>query len=119
MNSLADKANDLLLLINDDVLLDPHSVDAALDCLNDQPDTGLVGARLRDCNGMLTHAGILFDKRNSPYHQLDRLIGSEHHAVLGEPRPASRYWRRNARREHSDHPLQQRIGCAVKTWSSV
>ena len=88
MNALADKANgDVLLLINDDVLLDAHSVDEALSCLSEHPNTGLVGARLRDQTGRLTHAGILFDRRHSPYHQLDRLIGSEHHAVLGEPRP--------------------------------
>ena len=88
MNALADKANgDVLLLINDDVVLDAHSVDAGLSCLSDHPNTGLVGARLRDHEGRLTHAGILFDRRHSPYHQLDRLIGSEHHAVLGEPRP--------------------------------
>ena len=88
MNSLADKANgDVLLLINDDVMLDAHSIDAALSCLSDHPNTGMVGARLRDREGRLTHAGILFDVRHSPYHQLDRRIGSEHHAVLGEPRP--------------------------------
>ena len=88
MNALADKANgDVLLLINDDVLLDAHSVDVGLSCLSDHPNTGMVGARLRDREGRLTHAGILFDRRHSPYHQLDRLIGSEHHAVLGEPRP--------------------------------
>ena len=40
------------------------------------PNTGLVGARLRDCEGRLTHAGILFDRRHSPYHQLDRLLPS-------------------------------------------
>ena len=88
MNALAEKANgDVLLLINDDVLLDAHSVDAALSCLIEHPKTGLVGARLRDCEGRLTHAGILFDRRHSPYHQLDRLVSSEHHAVLGDPRP--------------------------------
>ena len=88
MNALADKANgEVLLLINDDLLLDAHSVDAGLRCLSDHPNTGLVGARLRDRKGRLTHAGILFDRRHSPYHQLDRLIGSEHHAVLGDPRP--------------------------------
>lgn len=88
MNALADKANgDALLLINDDVLLDHNSIDEALGCLDEQPNTGLVGARLRDREGWITHAGILFDRRHSPYHQLDRLIGSEHHAVLGEPRP--------------------------------
>ena len=88
MNALADKANgDVLLLINDDVLLDAHSVDEALSCLSEHPNTGLVGARLRDQTGRLTHAGILFDRRHSPYHQLDRLVSSEHHAVLGDPRP--------------------------------
>ena len=88
MNALAEKANgDVLLFINDDVLLDAHSVDAGLSCLSGHPNTGLVGARLRDREGRLTHAGILFDQRHSPYHQLDRLIASEHHAVLGEPRP--------------------------------
>ena len=88
MNALAQKANgDVLLLINDDVLLDANSVDAAMSCLSEDSNTGLVGARLRDREGRLTHAGILFDQRHSPYHQLDRQIGSEHHAVLGEPRP--------------------------------
>ena len=88
MNALAEKANgDVLLLINDDVLLDANSVDAALSCLSDHPDTGLVGARLRDREGRLTHAGILFDRRHNPYHQLDRLVSSEHHAVLGNSRP--------------------------------
>ena len=88
MNALADKANgEVLLLINDDVLLDANSVDAAMSCLRDYPSTGLVGARLRDRQGSLTHAGILFDRRPSPYHQLDRLVSSEHHAVLGDPRP--------------------------------
>ena len=88
INALANKANgDVLLLINDDVQLDANSVDAGLSCLINHPKTGLVGARLRDLEGRLTHAGILFDRRHSPYHQLDRLIGSEHHAVLGEPRP--------------------------------
>ena len=88
MNALAYKANgEVLLLINDDVFLDANSVDAALSCLRDHPHTGLVGARLRDHEGCLTHAGILFDRRHSPYHQLDRLVSADHHAVLGDPRP--------------------------------
>ena len=88
MNALADKAmGEVLLLINDDVILDTDSVDAALWCLSDHPDTGLVGARLRDSKGRLTHAGILFDGRHSPYHQLNRLIGSEDDAVLGDAKP--------------------------------
>ena len=103
MNALADKANgEVLLLINDDVLLDANSVDSALNCLRDHPSTGLVGARLRDREGRLTHAGILFDSRHSPYHQLDRLVSSEHHAVLGGPRtvPAVTGAAMVIRREH-------------------
>ncbi|QNJ18462.1 glycosyl transferase 2 family protein [Synechococcus sp. A18-25c] len=103
MNELADKANgEVLLLINDDVVLDHNSIDAALDCHDEQPNTGLVGARLRDHNGWLTHAGILFDQRHSPYHQFDRLIGSEHHAVLGRPRavPAATGAAMLIRRDH-------------------
>lgn len=88
MNALAEKANgEVLLLINDDVFLDENSIDAALSCLIADPSTGLVGARLRDREGRLTHAGILFDRRHNPYHQLDRLVSSEHHAVLGDSRP--------------------------------
>ena len=88
MNSLAEKANgELLLIINDDVILDPGSIDWAIQCLESSPDVGLVGARLRDGEGLLTHAGILFDSRHSPYHQLDRQVAAEHHLVLGAPRP--------------------------------
>ena len=88
MNSLAEKANgELLLIINDDVILDPGSIDWAIQCLESSPDVGLVGARLRDGEGLLTHAGILFDSRHSPYHQLDRQVAAEHHLVMGTPRP--------------------------------
>ena len=88
MNSLAEKANgELLLIINDDVILDSGSVDNAIRCLESSPDIGLVGARLRDGDGLLTHAGILFDSRHSPYHQLDRKVDAEHHFVLGQSRP--------------------------------
>lgn len=88
MNGLAERANgDVLLLINDDVVLDPGSVDAGLQCLKQNAQIGLVGSRLRNQDGQLIHAGILFDSRHSPYHQLDRLTGSEHAAVLGDNRP--------------------------------
>lgn len=87
MNVLAERANgELLLLINDDVELDAGSIDAALEALHTFPNAGLIGARLRDGDGLLTHAGILFDSHHSPYHQLDRVIGSEHAAVLGASR---------------------------------
>ena len=88
MNSLAEKANgELLLIINDDVILDSNSVDDAIQCLESSSKIGLVGARLRDGEGLLTHAGILFDSRHSPYHQLDRKIEAEHPLVLGNSRP--------------------------------
>ena len=88
MNALAEKANgEVLLLINDDVLLDEQSIDKAMKCLVADTSTGLVSARLRDPEGRITHAGILFDRRHSPYHRLDRAISSEHHAVLGDPVP--------------------------------
>ncbi|MFL2513327.1 MAG: glycosyltransferase [Synechococcus sp.] len=88
MNSLAEKANgELLLIINDDVILDSSSIDNAIRCLESSPKIGLVGARLRDGDGLLTHAGILFDSRHSPYHQLDRKVEAEHHLVLGDSRP--------------------------------
>ena len=83
MNSLAEKANgELLLIINDDVILDSRSVDNAIQCLESSPKIGLVGARLRDGEGLLTHAGILFDSRHSPYHQLDQKVEAEHPLVL-------------------------------------
>ena len=82
MNGLADKARgDELLFINDDLVLDCSSIDAALVCLNSSNDIGIVGSRLRDEDGVLTHAGITFDSRHSPYHQLDRKISSEHPAI--------------------------------------
>ena len=78
MNGLADKATGTyLLLINDDVVLDPGSVDAALRCLQSHPDAGLVGARLRHANGLLAHAGIAFDARNNAYHPLENLLPAD------------------------------------------
>ncbi len=82
MNGLAAKARgEELLFINDDVVLDAGSIDAALRCMANSSSTGMVGSRLRNEAGELTHAGILFDSRHSPYHQLDRLIASEHQAI--------------------------------------
>ena len=42
---------------------------------------------MRDGEGLLTHAGILFDSRHSPYHQLDQKVEAEHPLVLGNSRP--------------------------------
>ena len=103
MNSLAEKANgELLLLINDDVTLDPSSLDIAITCLESHIKTGLVGGRLRDGEGSLTHAGILFDSRYSPYHQLSHAISAEHSVVTEKSRvvPATTGALMLLRREH-------------------
>ena len=77
MNELAKKANgELLLLINDDVILDEGSIDNAIACIEEETQAGLIGGKLRDESGNLTHAGILFDSRHSPYHQFDKLLKS-------------------------------------------
>jgi len=87
MNELAVKANgELLLLINDDIVLDAGSIDSAINCLEQEPQAGLVGGRLRNHQGQLIHAGILFDSRNSPYHLLDRLVPAEFSFVMGNNR---------------------------------
>ena len=59
------------MLANDDLELDPHCIDEALDVLAREPNVGLVGARLRDEEGRLTHAGIQFDSKYSSYHPLE------------------------------------------------
>lgn len=75
MNSLASKAiGDVLMLANDDLLLDPGCVDEGMAVLSRNSKVGLVGARLRDQKGKLTHAGIQFDSKYSSYHPLDQLI---------------------------------------------
>ena len=82
MNELAAKARgDALLFINDDVVLDRGAIDAGIGCIANSSSIGMVGSRLRNEAGELTHAGILFDSRHSPYHQLDRLISSEHQVI--------------------------------------
>jgi GT2 family glycosyltransferase len=88
MNGLADKATGTdLLLINDDVVLDPGSVDAALRSLQANPDAGLVGARLRHSNGLLAHAGMGFDSRNNAYHMLENLLPADCDWAIEADRP--------------------------------
>ena len=84
LNGLADLANgEFLLLINDDVILDKKSIDEAIECLINEPQAGIVGGRLRNNKDQLTHAGILFDSRHSPYHQLDQMLPADSNAVMG------------------------------------
>lgn len=70
MNALADLARgDLLILLNDDLILDPGSLDRAIQVLQTQPGVGVVGGLLRSSTGLLTHAGLLFDNTNTPYNR--------------------------------------------------
>ena len=70
MNALADLASgELLVLLNDDLILDPGSLDRAIQVLESQPGVGLVGGRLRSSSGLLTHAGLLFDNNHIPYNR--------------------------------------------------
>ena len=78
MNGLAALAGgEVLMLANDDLMLDPGCVDAGLQLLTGRPEVGLVGALLRDQEGLLSHAGINIDIRCSCYHLLDRLLPVE------------------------------------------
>jgi len=78
MNGLAALAGgEVLMFANDDLMLDPGCVDAGLHLLTDRPEVGLVGALLRDQQGLLSHVGINFDLRCSSYHLLDRLFPVE------------------------------------------
>ena len=77
MNQLALKAGgDVLMLANDDLVLDSDCIDSGIAALMQNGSVGLVGARLRDQHGLLTHAGINFDSKFSSYHSLDGLINS-------------------------------------------
>ena len=68
VNALADQAKgDLLLILNDDVLLDPGSIDAAIACLTTTPNAGLVGG-LRGSDGMVSHDGVGFTNDHSAYN---------------------------------------------------
>lgn len=79
MNELARKAKgDVLIFANDDLIVDPGAIDAALDRLATQPDVGIVGACLRTSDGQLAHAGIHFTSYGSPYHQLEHFVDAEH-----------------------------------------
>lgn len=70
MNALADLASgEILVLLNDDLILDPGSLDRAIQVLESQPSVGLVGGRLRSSSGLLTHAGLLFDNNHIPYNR--------------------------------------------------
>lgn len=88
VNGLARHARgDTLVLLNDDLVLDPGALDAALQALAD-PSVGAVGGRLRTSDGRLSHMGIAFDPRHSVYHRLLQLPVDSGPALRAGPVPA-------------------------------
>ena len=85
INALAKQAKgEYLIFVNDDLIADPGSVDAAIDCLKNKEEVGVVGAMLRTSNGQLAHAGIHFTSNGSPYHQLEHFVDADHPALQRE-----------------------------------
>lgn len=80
-------AGEVLALLNDDIVLDPGALDAALRPLDD-PSVAVVGGRLRTRQGRLAHIGIAFDPRHSPYHRLCQLPHDIEPARRAGPVPA-------------------------------
>lgn len=71
MNGLARKASGTVLIFaNDDVIVDPGAIDAALERLGTRPMVRLIGAQLRTSQGQLAHSGIHITSYDSPCHQL-------------------------------------------------
>ncbi len=85
MNQLAGlAAGELLMLVNDDIVLDPASIDAGIDCLTQEIKAGVVGGRLRNESGQLVHAGMLFDTKSSPYHQLENIVSAKDQSIINK-----------------------------------
>ena len=75
VNRLAQQARgELLLILNDDVVLDSGSIDAAIHCLTTIPNAGLVGGRLRSSDGMVSHDGVGFTNDHYAYNLFEGLI---------------------------------------------
>ena len=73
INSLSRKAlGEILLIINDDIILDPKSIDNAIDHIKNQKNVGLIAGNLRYEDGLIQHIGISFDKYNNPYHKFEK-----------------------------------------------
>ncbi len=87
MNTLVEAAKgDLILFINDDLILDSGSIDAAIKCLDSETNAGIVGGRLRNERGGLQHGGILFDDSYSPYHYLENLLNADEEIFTDQSR---------------------------------
>jgi GT2 family glycosyltransferase len=66
--------NDLVLLLNNDVLLEPDAIQAMVRVLDEDPGVGICGLRLLFPDGTLQHGGVVFgDGAVGPYHWARRL----------------------------------------------
>ena len=86
--------NQLVLLINDDVILDPLCLDRAIAVLQEHPEAGMVGGLLRTSDGRLGHAGLLLGADYQPcnrcHPELGPLIPLNNPVVLASgPIPAT------------------------------
>jgi hypothetical protein len=80
VNSLATAARGrYLLLLNDDVLLDPLTINVALAFHEHTANAGILGAVLRRRDGAVAHIGISFNQDGHPCH----LMEGVRHAKLG------------------------------------
>lgn len=76
VNALAREASgELVLLINDDVVLDPLCLDRALAVLHEHPESGVVGGLLRTSDGRLGHAGLLLGADHQPCNRCHPELG--------------------------------------------
>lgn len=83
MNGLIERAKgEFILLINDDVYLDSNSIDNAIRFYNAKSNIGLLGGRLRDQFGNLTHCGLLFNIFHLPYHFLEDVVRHDDDIVI-------------------------------------
>ena len=86
VNALADQANgELLLILNDDVVLDAGSIDAAINCLTTIPNAGLIGGRLRSSDNMISHDGVGFTNDHNAYNLFEGLIPVNSPELRQEP----------------------------------
>lgn len=84
-NAIAELATGkLLLLLNDDVILDPYSLAHALELIESEA-VGIVGGNLRYQTGKLQHAGVFFDPdSNKPFHRFKGTIEWDDESVQHE-----------------------------------
>ncbi len=78
MNMIIKKSRgDFILAINDDVILDINSIDIGMNFIDQKKEIGLIGGKLRDDKGYLTHGGVSFNFLDCPYHFFEGIIKAD------------------------------------------